>query len=187
MQLNVTKATGVSANAKQAIKLANSTVITVLSSATCGEFLFSTNKGFAGRTTEWIVADWRKTVKSSRQYMQALVNAEDLQVYVSEPIACVTAEEQQNLHLQTAQVLQQYLNANYTCLSKIALQVQAHLQAVNTTANTAQNTQQSVQNTQTATQVQSYYNAVKTTTCLNSNTTANTATKAQNKRKAVKA
>ena len=186
MQLNVTKATGVSANAKQAIKLANSTVITVLSSASCGEFLFSTNKGFAGRTTEWIVADWRKTVKSSRQYMQALVNAEDLQVYVSEPIACVTAEEQQNLHLQTAQVLQQYLNANYTCLSKIALQVQAHLQAHLQAVTATEEVQESTTNDSTTAQnvqVQTYYNAVKTATCLHRNTT----TKAQSKRKAVKA
>ena len=110
--------------------LAGKTCIVVLSSSTTGEFLFTTNKGFAGRTAEWVVNDWKKTVKNSRQYMQALVNAEDVVVYSSEPLACVSEAEISELNVQTANVLAEYLNNGYTCLTKIPTAVQVLLEGL---------------------------------------------------------
>lgn len=122
--------------------LQGKTCIVVLSSSTTGEFLFTTNKGFAGRTAEWVINDWKKTVKNSRQYMQALVNAEDVTVYSSEPLACVSEAEIGELNVQTANVLAEYLNNGYTCLTKIPTAVQVLLEGlVQTSAEDAHEAQ----------------------------------------------
>ena len=83
--------------------------------------LVTTNIGFTGRTAEWIINDWRKTVKTSRpQIMKDLVNADDVQVHISEVVECADAAGLDALKALETQLSVHFATSGYNILSKVS-------------------------------------------------------------------
>ena len=83
--------------------------------------LVTTNIGFTGRTAEWILGDWRKTVKTSRpQNMKDLVNSADVQVHISDVVDCADAAGLDALKVLETQLCVHFATSGYNIISKVS-------------------------------------------------------------------
>lgn len=104
------------------------TAVVVVYSQSEGTALVTTNTGFAGRTDEWIINDWKKTVAGSRKSdkrFSALVNADDVAVFQSPLMDCITSQDKEYIDELTASAIDNFNENGYEFISKIKSTIQA--------------------------------------------------------------